>query len=53
MAVLFLALSLKYVGAGLYVLAVGWGFGRLVTYYDPFAFEIVARNLRVPRRLRA
>ena len=27
--------------------------GRLVTYYDPFAFEIVARNLRVPRRLRA
>ena len=40
-------------GAGLYVLAVGWGFGRLVTFYDPFAFEIVARNLRVPRRLRA
>jgi hypothetical protein len=53
MAVLFLTLSLKYVGAGLYVLAVGWGLGRLVSYYDPFAFEIVARNLRVPRRLRA
>jgi type IV secretory pathway VirB3-like protein len=53
MATLFLTLSLKYVGAGLYVLGVGWGFGKLVTHYDPFAFEIVARNLRVPRRLRA
>lgn len=51
MTTLFLALSLKYVGAGLYVLAVGWSFGKLVTYHDPVAFEIVARNFRVPRVL--
>ena len=49
MATLFLTLSLRLVGAGLYVLGVGWGFGKLVTFYDPFAFEIVARNFRVPR----
>jgi len=49
MATLLLALSFDYVGAGLYVLGVGWSFGRLVTFYDPFAFQIVARNFRVPR----
>jgi hypothetical protein len=52
MIVLFLTLSLGFVGAGLYVLAVGWGFGKFVTeVIDPFAFEIAARNLLVPRVL--
>lgn len=51
MTTLFLILSLHYVGAGLYVLGVGWGVGKLVTIYDPFAWELMARNTRVPRVL--
>jgi hypothetical protein len=51
MTVLFLTLSLKLVGAGLWVLACGWGLGKLLTWYDPFFFEIMAKNLRLPRVL--
>lgn len=49
---LFLALTLHYIGAALYLLAVGWGLGRLVTYYDFYAWELTARSLRLPRLLR-
>lgn len=52
MTVLFLALTAHYVGAALYVLGVGWSLGKLVTLYDPFAWELLARGLRVPGVLR-
>lgn len=52
MAVLFLSLSAHYVGAALYVLTVGWSLGKLVTLYDPFAWELLARGLRLPRLMR-
>lgn len=52
MTVLFLALTAHYVGAALYVLGVGWGLGKLVTLYDPFAWELLAQGLRIPEVLR-
>jgi type IV secretory pathway VirB3-like protein len=52
MASLFLALSLGYVGAAVYAFAMFWAIGRLVTLYDPFAWELLARGLTIPRRLR-
>ena len=52
MACLFLGLTLKYVGAALYLLAFGWSVGKLVTLFDPFAWELLARGLRVPPLLR-
>lgn len=50
---LLLALSLHYVAAGAYLFGVGWGLGWLVTYYDPFAWELIARNVALPKLLRA
>jgi type IV secretory pathway VirB3-like protein len=52
MAVLFLALTAYHVGAALYLLFVGWGLGKLVTFYDAFAWELLGRGLRIPRVMR-
>lgn len=52
MASLFLWLSAGYVGAAIYVFVTGWGLGKLVTFYDPFAWELLARSLRIPRIMR-
>ena len=52
MACLFLGLTLNYIGAALYLLAFGWSVGKLVTLFDPFAWELLARGLRVPPLLR-
>ena len=52
MACLFLGLTLHYLGAALYLLAFGWSVGKLVTLFDPFAWELLARGLRVPPLLR-
>ena len=52
MACLFLGLTLLYLGAALYLLAFGWSLGELVTLFDPFAWELLARGLRVPPLLR-
>jgi hypothetical protein len=49
MAVLFLGLTLHYIGAAIYLLMFGWSLGKLVTYYDPFAWELLARGLYLPR----
>ena len=42
-AVLFLALT-AHVGAALYLLFVGWGLGKLVTFYDAFAWGLLGRG---------
>ncbi len=52
MAVLFLSLTLHYIGAAIYLLLFGWSLGKLVTYYDPFAWELLARGLYLPRLMR-
>jgi type IV secretory pathway VirB3-like protein len=52
MSVLFLALTAHHVGAAVYLLGVGWGLGKLVTFYDAFAWELLARSLRIPRMMR-
>jgi hypothetical protein len=52
MTVLFLGLTADYIGAALYVLAFGWGLGKLVTLYDPFAWELLARGFRIPHVMR-
>ena len=52
MAVLFLALTAHHVGAALYLLFVGWGLGKLVTFHDAFAWELLGRGLRIPRVMR-
>lgn len=49
MSVLFAALTLHYVGAALYILAFGWGIGRIVTLHDPYAWALLARGWRVPK----
>ena len=53
MTCLFLGLTLQYPAAAVYLFAVGWSLGKLVTCYDVYAWELTARNLRVPRLLRA
>lgn len=53
MSCLFMGLTLEQPAAAAYLFAVGWGLGRLVMAYDPYAWELTARNLRVPRVLRA
>lgn len=52
MTCLFTALTLEYVLAAAYLLALGWGGGMLVTFYDFYAFELAAKNLRLPKVLR-
>jgi type IV secretory pathway TrbD component len=47
-ACLFLGLSLDWIGAALYLLAFGWGLGKLVTFYDPFAWDLLPRVVRIP-----
>ena len=50
---LLLAVSMHLIGAGIYLAVVGMAIGRLVTFYDPFAWELMARNIAMPRLLRA
>ena len=50
---LLLAVSMHLVGAGAFLFFFGWTIGKLVTFYDPFAWELLARNAAMPRLLRA
>jgi type IV secretory pathway VirB3-like protein len=43
----------KMLLAALVLLGSGWGVGALVTLYDPYAWELFARQARVPRVVRA
>lgn len=52
MAVLFIGPLFNLYGAALWLLAFGWGLGKLVTFYDPFAWELLAMSLKIPRVLR-
>lgn len=52
-ASMFLALSLHYFAAAAYLFGVGWVLGRAAMFYDPFAWELLARNVRLPKLLRA
>lgn len=53
MACLFLGLTLRFFGAAGYLLFFGWSIGKLVTLFDPYAWELLGRALRVPPVLRA
>jgi type IV secretory pathway VirB3-like protein len=52
MATLFIVLTLHYIPAGIYLFAFGWTVGKLVTFYDPFAWELMAKNLKLPSIMR-
>lgn len=52
MTVLFVTLTLEYVAAGLYLLGFGLLAGKLVTFYDFYAWHLAAKNLTLPRILR-
>lgn len=49
---LWIGLTLEYFGAALYALAFGWGVGKIVTLYDPFAWSLLAQGWHVPKVLR-
>lgn len=51
MATLFLFLVLHYFAAAIYVFAFGWSIGKLLTWYDPYAWELLARGIKLPRVL--
>ena len=48
---LLLAVQFHYVVQGIWLAVVGVFLGRLVVYFDPFGWEIMAKNLTLPRRL--
>lgn len=51
MAALQIGLSLKLYVPGLVIFLVGWGVGVLLTRYDPYAWELFTRSVRVPKEL--
>jgi hypothetical protein len=51
MLCMLLVLELHYVAAGVWIGVVGIGLGKAVCYLDPFGWEILAKNLTLPRRL--
>jgi hypothetical protein len=48
---LLTAVQFHYVWAGAFIAIVGVGLGRAVVWFDPFGWEIMAKNLTLPRRL--
>jgi hypothetical protein len=51
-AVSFLGAVLERVAAAGIILVLGWGLGAIVTLYDPYAWELFARQPRIPRTIR-
>lgn len=47
-----IGLGYGYPVAGAWLFAFGWVLGKVVTLHDPFAWELMARNLTLPRVLR-
>jgi type IV secretory pathway VirB3-like protein len=52
-AVTFLGAVLERVAAAAIILGLGWGLGALVTLYDPYAWELFARQPRIPKVIRS
>jgi hypothetical protein len=52
MVTLFLVLIMHYVLPALYTFAFFWYLGKLINdYYDPHAWGLLAKNLKLPARL--
>jgi hypothetical protein len=51
-AVTFIGALLQMLAAAMIILFLGWGLGALVTLYDPYAWELFARQPRIPKVIR-